>query len=131
MVKFGYTIIYVENVQDTAAFYKKAFGLILRFNHESNEYAELETGQTILAFASEELAKENFGREFQKNNAKNTPAGIEIALISENVEATYKRAISSGAIAIKPPLQKSWGQTVAFIRDLNGIIIEICSSVEV
>ena len=46
-------IIYVKDELATVAFYHKAFGLEQRFLHESNQYAEMETGQTILAFANE------------------------------------------------------------------------------
>jgi uncharacterized glyoxalase superfamily protein PhnB len=131
MIKFGYTIIYVENVGKSVEFYEKVFGLMPRFVHESGEYAELETGQTTLAFAAEKIAKENLGKEFQKNSLKNTPAGIEIALIANDVEKAYNHAVSSGAIAVASPSTKPWGQTVAFVRDLNGVVVEICSPIEV
>ncbi len=52
-MKFGYTIVYVDSVSDTLAFYKAAFGFDTRFLHESGEYGELETGATALAFASQ------------------------------------------------------------------------------
>ena len=55
-VRFGYTILYVPDVRATIAFYEAAFGLTPRFLHESNLYAEMETGDTTLAFAGEEMA---------------------------------------------------------------------------
>ncbi len=51
MMKFSYTILYVKDVAQSAAFYEKAFGLKQRFMHESGQYAEMETGGTSLAFA--------------------------------------------------------------------------------
>lgn len=51
-MKFGYTIVYVSSVEETLAFYKEAFGFETRFLHESGQYGELETGETVLAFAS-------------------------------------------------------------------------------
>ena len=56
-MKLGYTIIYVADVLATVAFYEKAFGLARRFVHESNLYAEMETGSTALAFAGEAFAE--------------------------------------------------------------------------
>jgi catechol 2,3-dioxygenase-like lactoylglutathione lyase family enzyme len=52
---FGYTILYVTDVEKTVAFYESAFGLKRKFVHESG-YGELDTGETKLAFASVELA---------------------------------------------------------------------------
>jgi catechol 2,3-dioxygenase-like lactoylglutathione lyase family enzyme len=48
-MKFGYTIIYVSDVQVSLTFFEKAFGFKIRFVHESG-YGELETGETTLAF---------------------------------------------------------------------------------
>jgi lactoylglutathione lyase len=45
-MKLGYSSVYVADVLATVAFYEKAFGLARRFVHESNLYAEMETGST-------------------------------------------------------------------------------------
>lgn len=58
-MKFGYTIVYVSSVEETLAFYKEAFGFETRFLHESGQYGELETGETVLAFASHALGEMN------------------------------------------------------------------------
>lgn len=125
-MKFGYTIIYVADVEDTIAFYEKAFNLKPLFIHESKQYAELDTGNTKLAFSSEALAESN-GVEFTKNNKNKASAGFEIAFVSENVHDDYKSACNKGAVSVKEPEQKPWGQTVAYVKDLNGVLIEICS----
>ena len=125
-MKFGYTIIYVNDVEATLAFYQQAFGLEIGFFHESKQYGELKTGNTTLAFASEALSESN-GVTFVKNNKENLAAGFEVALITENVDDAYKNACAAGAIAVKDPVEKPWGQRVAYVRDLNGILIEIAS----
>lgn len=51
-MKFGYTIGYMPGVATSLAFFEKVFGLPRRFLHESDEYGELNTGETTLAFAS-------------------------------------------------------------------------------
>jgi|SRR6266436_5593141 uncharacterized glyoxalase superfamily protein PhnB len=127
-MKLGYTIIYVADVLATVAFYEKAFGLARRFVHESNLYAEMETGSTALAFAGEAMAEMN-GVSIRPNRLGDVAAGIEIALVTDDPAAAYKRAVAVGAIAVKPPVQKPWGQTVAYVRDLNGCLVEICSPV--
>lgn len=125
-MQFGFTIIYVADVELTIKFYQKAFKLEQSFLHESKQYGELNTGEVKLAFASEALAKSN-GINFVKNDAKKAAAGFEIALITNDVKQGYKQALSCGAIAVKEPTIKPWGQEVAYVRDLNGIVIEICS----
>lgn len=127
-MKFGYTIIYVQDVPQTTAFYEQAFGLKTRFLHESNAYAEMETGGTTLAFAAESMAEFN-GLSIRPNNKGETPAGFEIAFISETPETAYDSAVQAGAEPIKPPEQKPWGQTVAYVKDINGCIVEIGSPV--
>lgn len=57
-MKPGYIIVYVPNVLQAVEFYEKAFGLTRKFINE-NDYAELLTGDTTLAFASESLRASN------------------------------------------------------------------------
>ena len=52
---------------------------------------------------------------------------FEIAFSTEDVPAAYEKALSSGAKAIKEPEQKPWGQTVAYVGDDFGTIVEICT----
>lgn len=125
-MKFAYTILYVQDVESTLNFYAKAFECTLRFLHESKAYGELETGNTTLAFVSESLAESNIGT-FEKNNLDKKPAGFEIAFVTDNVQQAYDHALQAGAHDLKSPAQKPWGQTVAYVKDNNGIIIEICS----
>ena len=57
-MQFGYTILYVDDVPATLAFYGQAFGLTTRYMHESGSYGELETGATALAFVSHTLLRQ-------------------------------------------------------------------------
>lgn len=50
MNTYGYTILYVENVEATLAFYVKAFGFAQKFITPEKDYGELETGGTTLAW---------------------------------------------------------------------------------
>ncbi len=129
-MQLGYITIYVPNVEDAVLFYEKAFGLKQSYLHDSKQYAELDTGNTKLSFASEELAESN-SFPFVKNKLSNeVPAGIEIALVTAEVQQAFKKAISAGAIAVKEPTQKPWGQVVSYVRDINGVLIEICSPIQ-
>ncbi|MGL5807827.1 MAG: VOC family protein [Xenococcaceae cyanobacterium] len=121
-MKFSYTILYVENVAESVTFYERSFSLKQKFIHESKQYAEMETGETTLAFASKELAKSNLPQGFQENNLENLPVGMEIGFVTEDVAAAFTRAIEAGAIAVVEPKIKPWGQTVAYVRDRFGNI---------
>lgn len=126
-MKLGYTIFYVKEVEATVAFYEKAFGLRRTFVHESG-YGELDTGNTKLAFCSFALAQSHVG-EFTASVAGKAPFGMEIALVTEEPEAAYQKAVSAGAVNVARPEKKPWGQTVAYVRDPNGFLVEICSPV--
>ena len=127
-MKFGYTILYVSNVAETLKFYLTAFGIEKKFLHEGGDYGELATGETTLAFANYDLAELNI-IGFSKSKSQRPCYEMEIALVSENVEADFIRALSAGAVEVVKPLKKPWGQTVAYVRDLNGFLVEICSQV--
>ena len=56
-MKLNYIIIYVADAVKAAEFYEKAFGLKTKFIHESNMYAKMESGETTLAFANNEMLR--------------------------------------------------------------------------
>jgi len=62
-MKFGYTILYVDDVAATIAFYTRAFGLSGKVL-APDEYGELSTGTTKLAFAAQRHVKELFPTPF-------------------------------------------------------------------
>lgn len=128
-MKYGYTIIYVSSVEETLEFYKNAFGFDVKFIHESKAYGELETGETTLAFASHEMGEMNLDGKYLKANINEQPFGVELAFVTDDVKASYTRAISAGAMAIKEPTEKPWGQVVGYVRAVDGSIIELCSPI--
>lgn len=127
-MKLGYVILYVPSVADTVSFYERAFGVACRFVHESGQYAEMETGATALAFASEESVS-TAGYGFRSNRLADRPAGAEVAFVSNDVSSNFHRAIKAGASSVLEPTAKPWGQVVSYVRDLNGFLVEICSEV--
>ncbi len=127
-MKLGYTIIYVADVPKTVTFYETAFGLQRRFVHESNLYAEMETGATALAFAGTEAAEMN-GIAILPNDPAAVAAGWEVCFVTDDVTVAYDRAVSAGCSPVTAPEQKPWGQTVSYVRDLNGCLVEIASPI--
>lgn len=126
-MKFGYTIFYVKDVQKTLGLYERAFGFKIKFITPENDYGELVSGETTLSFASQELGKANFGSDFQPKSIKDKPYAMEIAFVTENITEDFNKAIAAGALEYKGIEEKPWGQKVAYLKDHNGIIIEICT----
>ena len=127
MISFSHTIFYVKDIPRAISFYMDAFGFAPKFVHESNQYAELNTGSTVIAFASELLAKSNLPKGYVPNDVNQVPLACEIVFTVPDVNKYYEKAIKSGAINVAPPQQKPWGQVVAYVRDPNGVLIEIAS----
>ena len=125
-MQFGYTILYVDDVPATLAFYAKAFALPTRFLHESGAYGELETGATALAFVSHTLLRQ-IGKTPQ-SPVLDKPTS-EIALVTDDVAAAVKRAVDAGAQLVQEPTAMPWGQTIAYVGDLNGFLVEICTPI--
>jgi catechol 2,3-dioxygenase-like lactoylglutathione lyase family enzyme len=125
-MRLGYIILYVPDVQAAVGFYERAFGLVCRFVSPEGEYAELETGGTALAFVREGFIAGQ-GLIFTPQRAAEPPAGIEVALVTDDVPAAVDRARDAGAEVVKRPAEKPWGQTVAYVRDLNGMLVELCT----
>ncbi len=128
-MKFKWTILYVPDVLAAVAFYESAFGLTRKSVHESNQYAEMMTGETTLAFTADELAQSNFDLPYAKSTSASAPAAMEIAFVVEDVQAAYDRAIAAGATKVLPSTEKPWGQTVAYVRDLNGVLVDLSTEV--
>ena len=121
-MKFGYTIIYVDEVEATIAFYETAFGL-KRGMVAGEEYGELDTGETKLAFA----AKKMMHAPAQFASPDGTVLGVEIALATSDVAAAFEKAVAAGARLVSQPEKKPWGQIVAYVRDNNGFLVELCT----
>jgi catechol 2,3-dioxygenase-like lactoylglutathione lyase family enzyme len=126
-MKFAYTILYVRDVARSLAFYEAAFGLQRRFLHESGTYGELETGATALAFAAESLAQTNLAGGFQAADPSRPPAASEVGLATTDVPTAYEQALRAGATSAAEPKTKPWGQIVAYVRDLDGHLVELCT----
>ncbi len=128
-VSLGYVIFYVRDVAKTVAFWQAAFGLTLKFAHEGGDYAELATGATTLAFASDALMMSQ-GLKYRTNLSTAEPSGAQVSLTTGDPQALVTRAVQSGAKLVKAVEQKPWGQWSGFVTEENGILVEVCTVVE-
>jgi len=127
MLTFGYTIIYVEDVAKTVAFYETAFGLVRKFVTPEEDYGELETGSTTLAFASYSVADYN-SVNIERRTPSALPSPVEIVFVCKNIKVAYDQAVAAGAEVVQEPAEKPWGQMVGYVRDNNGFLVELCTA---
>ncbi|MBE9205553.1 VOC family protein [Nostoc sp. LEGE 06077] len=128
-MKFGYTIIWVDDVVKTVEFYEKAFGLVRRTLRETDKsvWAEIETGETTLAFSSTSEAEKLFTSGFHRHDPAQPPALMQISFITPDVGTAYIKAIGAGAKPLDAPKTIAGGQTIARVRDLNGVLVSLVS----
>ena len=123
-MKLAYVIPYVADVPATLAFYKAAFGLETKFLHESGDFGELKTGGTTLAFSSRQLMV-SLGKDPQAPDPARP--SFEIALTTDDVPGALKQALVAGARLIAEPKEMPWGQTIAYVSDPDGFVVELCT----
>lgn len=129
-MKYGCTLIYVDDVMGTLEFYEKAFRLERSFVYEENgvvDYAELKTGEVAIGFASLDLGEMNLKGKYQKITREGNPVGLELVFIDDDVAGAIAHAVKNGAVLIAEPVEKPWGQTVSYVRAIEGTLVEICS----
>lgn len=125
-MRFGYTIVYVPDILKTLIFYENAFGFKRKFVAESELYAELDTGATTLSFCAEAHVHRE-GLSFQPLDTTKPAPAIEVAFFTDDVEGAFAKAIAAGATAVTEPKTTHWGQRIAYVRDLNGLLVELCT----
>jgi predicted enzyme related to lactoylglutathione lyase len=127
-MKLGYTLLYVDDVEASLAFYGAAFGLPQRFINIVGDqaYGELNTGATTIGFVSHALVKAN-GLTTSINSRDAVPPPFEISLVVDDVDGAYDRAIKAGAVPVAEPTDKPWGQRLAYVRDNQGFLVGLCS----
>lgn len=131
-ISLGYTIFYVPDVAAALNFYVRAFGFTQRVLTPEKDYGELDTGQTVLAFVSEELAAANLDAAggFTRLDPGMPPTGASITIVAtDDLPGAHAAAIEAGARSYVGPVEKPWGQTVAYLIDPSGILIELATPV--
>ncbi|NOX31069.1 MAG: VOC family protein [Actinobacteria bacterium] len=129
--ELGYVIFYVADVRATVSFFANAFSMAAKFVTPENDYGELDTGSTTLAFAAISLGQDNLATAggLTPIDAELPPVGASITVVTSDVPGTVSAALAVGGQLYVDPVDKPWGQTVAYIRDPNGILIEVATAV--
>ena len=57
------------------------------------------------------------------------PPAFEVCFVTDDVPGAFSRALEAGAAELSAPQTKPWGQEVAYVRDLEGNLVELASPV--
>ena len=61
------------------------------------------------------------------NRKSDLAPALELAFVDEHTEAALLRAVEAGAELVHAVVVKPWGQRVGHAKDLNEVLVEICS----
>ncbi|MGH0034795.1 MAG: VOC family protein [Myxococcota bacterium] len=116
-----YTVLVVEDLDAALGFYVDAMGL--QVSHRAEEYAQLFTGHTRLAFYTRSALAESLGRPLVAP-ADDAPA-FELGFKVEDVDTAFADLVEAGARPAAPPHDRPWGQRTASVRDPDGNLVEL------
>ena len=125
MPGLGFVILYTRDVARKMAFYERAFGMKRKYLAEKEVFGEME-GEVPLQFVREDFVKTEV-QDFVPSRPDRSPAAIELGFLLKDVPAAYARAMEAGCISVSAPQKKPWGSVVAFVRDDEGVLVELCS----
>lgn len=125
-MKFGSTVLFVDDVPAVLEFYRRAFGFETLFYDEDYQFGELDAAGAVLGFGSHGCGERMMPGGYRRPEG-GQPAGVEVAFFTPDVEAVYARAIAAGAAPVAEPRVMPWGQTVAYVRSIEGTIVGLCT----
>ena len=81
----------------------------------------------VVPHAKHTLVSQFIPGGYRRNDPEEKPAGIEIGFVTDDVPAAWDTALAAGAMDVAAPATKPWGQTVAYVRDPEGMLVELCT----
>ncbi|KAK9157191.1 hypothetical protein Scep_003765 [Stephania cephalantha] len=128
---FAYAVVYAKDVAKSVEFYARAFGYTVRRLDDSRKWGEIESGGTTIAFtpAHQHETDDLTGEVKAPKSGSWERSPLELCFAYKDVDAAYKRAVENGAVGIKAPEEKMWGQKVGYVRDIDGIVVRLGSHV--
>ncbi|MFE8702997.1 VOC family protein [Cytobacillus sp. FJAT-54145] len=122
-LKMGYVILYVDDLVKTKHFYGDLLGLELRGEYGS--YIEYNTGSTILSMNTRAGGREVTNLPIPDGLRKEQT--FELGFVTKDVPGVVEKLRVAGVSILMEPMEKPWGQTVAYVEDPDGHYIEICT----
>jgi len=115
------TNICSDNLPKSKDFYVELLGFNVKYDSDwyvqlcSSKDSEIEYG---IIQRNHELVPEEY---------QNTPGGMYVTFVVEDVDVTYSKAIEMNIPIIQEPRNEFYGQRRFLVKDPNGCLIDICS----
>ena len=119
--------IFVKNMPTMVQFYRDVLGFEIKEEENASNVYLIKDGTLFLLYRRTDFEKMT-KRPFSYANDVN--GHYEIAMSVDNyaeVDDTFKRVVSKGAVPILAPTTEPWGQRTCYIADPEGNLIEIGS----
>ncbi|OGV92180.1 hypothetical protein A3B57_03740 [Microgenomates group bacterium RIFCSPLOWO2_01_FULL_47_10] len=116
--KLDAVCLLVEDLKQSRNFYEKILNLEVSITDTG--FVEYKLGETPLALFQKSDATAMFPNKFMKPSG-----GAVIALKVDDVSSSCEAIKSQGIKIFEGPKTTSWGQTVAYLHDPDGHIIEL------
>ena len=116
-----FTSIFSADVDTTAAFYERLFGM--RRHFDSDWFVIL----THPDAGGLELGILERANAIVPESARAAPAGFMVSFVVADCEAVWERARELSAELVEPPTDMTYGQRRALLRDPEGTLIDISS----
>jgi lactoylglutathione lyase len=118
----GYVILYVRDVDVSAAFYRDVVGLPFKLRDAG--YAEFVTGETRFGLLERTRAYDLIHREPTEGG----PAG-EVLFLVDDVDAEAERVRGLGVELPPGPVDRPWGHRTLHVLDLDGFVVELAQKI--
>ena len=128
-ISLHYCNVSVNDVDEAVAFYRDALGLEVLNNVESGGFRWVTVGNADKSGAQIVLSEPHAGRSQADGDALQelVTKGVMPLLVfgSDDVDAAFERAQSTGAEVLQEPTDQSWGPRDCAFRDPSGNTVRI------
>ncbi len=112
----------VNNFDRAYTFYKDVLGLEVVIDKPKDRFVEFKLGNLFLMFLTDSTLRDmSENIHFSDPNQNTTLFSVEV----DNLDDTYKKLLSGGAVFIQEPKLTSWDQKVAYFKDTEGYVWEV------
>lgn len=112
MIRFGYVIVFVSDMDKSVAFYRDVLGFPVK--HQSHKWTELDTGGTTLALHLADAAGHSH------THATMPASHCHVGLTVSDVATFHKEMVAKGVHCVQPPKKQDFG-TLAIYADPDGL----------
>lgn len=123
--RFSFTYLWTPDVEATLRFYERAFGLPVRRAARDGDWGLVGDPGHPLGIEGHHLAPERAGGRFPDTYVRGQPAGFYLVLDVAELESAFRRAVDAGCEVLSPPERTAVGNRVAWVRDPNGVVVEL------